>query len=86
MVGRPDRSMLSPRPRWVQFADTRSQRVVKPLTGQRPLAAGGLMIEVEPVEFIVLERGDHEIGVGPPVGRGENLLENLPRPFDNRHR
>ena len=55
-----------------------SQPVLSKLAGQRRLAAGGRVIEIEPVEFIAAGAGDSEIAVGPAVGSGEDFLQNRP--------
>jgi len=63
---------------------TRSQPILTALVGQGTLASSGRVIEIKPVEFILVRVGDRKIAVGPPIGRGENFLVNRPRLSINR--
>jgi hypothetical protein len=46
--------------------------------GERPLAAGGRLIEIEPVEFVFARWGDREIAVDRAVRCREDFLQDRP--------
>ena len=50
--------------------------VAERLARQRCLAAAGGVIELELLEFVVARRRDRKVGVGPAVGRRQDLVED----------
>src|SRR5436305_10863533 len=48
--------------------------VMAALARKSRLAAAGCVVEVEPLELILLRRGDRDIGIGRTAGGGEHLL------------
>ena len=56
-----------------------AQPILTTLVGQGLLAAGGRVIEVQAVEFVLAGWGDRNIAVGPAIRCTENFLQNDPR-------
>src|SRR5882757_1222256 len=52
-----------------------ADRLVAALAIERGLAAAGGVVEIEGLELVLERRRDREVGIGPAVGRGLDLLE-----------
>src|SRR6516165_6416715 len=54
----------------------RSDRIRATLACKSSLAASSRVVEIEPLEFVILRPGDRKVGVGPAVRRLQNFVED----------